>query len=145
MLSPYACDGFPVQTKGKPQCGSCTSCHLRRLSLEAAGLSSYDPSDRYVCDLTEPTAKAGEKQLRALNAMEWQARKIGQRLKAADPWQSLVTEFPEMQKIASEMGARAEGGEHEVRRSVLRLYARYVAEWDKYSARGRLAARARAA
>lgn len=149
-LAPYikttfSCDGFPVQTKGKPQCGSCTSCHLRRVSLEAAGLSAYDPSGQYVCDMTDAGAKAGEKQLRALSAMEWQVRKIGQRLIAPDPWQSMVTEFPELQKIASELGASAGGGERGVRRSVLRLYARYVAEWDKYSARARLATRARAA
>lgn len=145
LKTTFSCDAFPVQAKGKPQCGSCTSCHLRRVSLEAAGLSVHDPSDQYVCDLTNRVAKASERQLNALCAMEWQARKIGQRLVAPDPWQSVVTEFPELQKIASELGARATDGEREVRRSLLRLYARYVAEWDRYSARGRLAARARAA
>jgi hypothetical protein len=149
-LTPYikttfSCDGFPVQNKGKPQCGSCTSCHLRRVSLEAACLSSYDPADQYVCDLTNPVVKASEKQLYALSAMEWQVRKISQRLKAPDQWQSMVTEFPELQKIASELGARTEGGELEVRRSILSLYARYIAEWDKYSARARFGAGTRAA
>jgi hypothetical protein len=141
----FSCDGFPVQAKRKPQCGSCTSCHLRRVSLEAAGLSAYDPSEQYICDLTSPAAKVSEKQLQALNAMEWQYRKISQRLKASDPWQSMITEFPELQNIASELGARSSGGEQEVRRSILRLYARYVAEWDKFSARERFGARARAA
>lgn len=145
LKTTFSCDGFPVQAKGKPQCGSCTSCHLRRVSLEAAGLSAYDPSDRYVCDLSDPAAKASQKQLQALGAMEWQARKIAQRLKGADPWQSMVTEFPELQKIASELDAREGIGEREVRRSLLRLYTRYVAEWDGYPARARLGAGARAA
>lgn len=145
LKTTFSCDGFPVQARGKPQCGSCTSCHLRRVSLEAAGLSAHDPSDQYVCDLTSAGVKAGERQLQALGAMEWQARKIAQRLKAHDPWRSMVTEFPELQKIASELGARDGGGEREVRRSVLRLYARYVAEWDGYSARERVAVGARAA
>jgi 7-cyano-7-deazaguanine synthase in queuosine biosynthesis len=145
LKTTFSCDGFPVQAKGRPQCGSCTSCHLRRVSLEAAGLSAHDPSDQYVCDLMSPESKAGERQLQALAAMEWQVRKISQKLKTADPWQSMATEFPELQKIASELGASAAGGEREVSRSLLRLYARYVAEWDGYSARGRLAARARAA
>jgi hypothetical protein len=150
QLTPYikttfSCDGFPVQTKGKPQCGTCTSCHLRRVSLEAAGLSTYDPADQYICDLTDQKVKASEKQLYALGAMEWQVRKISQKLKAPDQWQSMVTEFPGLQEIASELGTRAEGGEREVRRSILRLYARYVAEWDTYSARERLGVRTRAA
>ena len=34
----FSCDGFPVQTKHKPHCGSCTSCLLRRVSLNAADL-----------------------------------------------------------------------------------------------------------
>jgi hypothetical protein len=141
----FSCDGFPVQAKRKPQCGSCTSCHLRRMSLEAAGLSAYDPSEQYICDLTDPAAKASEKQLQALSAMEWQFRKISQRLKAPDPWQSMITEFPELQNIASELGTRSNEGEQAVRRLLLRLYGRYVAEWDKFSARERLGARARAA
>ena len=40
--STFSCDGFPVRQAGKPQCGSCTSCLLRRLSLEIAGLSAFD-------------------------------------------------------------------------------------------------------
>jgi hypothetical protein len=149
-LAPYikttfSCDAFPIQAKGKPQCGFCTSCHLRRLSLEAALLSAYDPSDQYICDLSNPSVKASEKQLQHLNVMEWQFRKISQKFQASDPWQSLVTEFTELQTIASELGALVEGGDRAIRRSILRLYSRYITEWDKYSARKRLPARAQAA
>jgi hypothetical protein len=141
----FSCDAFPVQTKGKPQCGSCTSCHLRRVSLEAAGLSAYDLSDQYICDLSNPEVKASEKQLQHLNAMEWQFHKLSQKLQASDPWQSMVTEFTDLQTISSELGARTDVGDKAIRRSVLRLYGRYVAEWGKYSARERLRVRARAA
>jgi 7-cyano-7-deazaguanine synthase in queuosine biosynthesis len=141
----FSCDGFPVQTKGKPQCGSCTSCLLRRLSLEAAGLSAFDQADQYVCDLLNPGAKVGEKQLQGLRTMEWQYRKIGQRLGAKARWQSLVTEFPELQALASDFVERGVATGAEVERSLLRLYARYVAEWEKFSARARLGTRARAA
>lgn len=149
-LAPYirttfSCDGFPVQTEGKPQCGTCTSCHLRRVSVEAADLAAADPADRYLCDLTDPNVQASEKQLYALGAMEWQVRKISRRLRSPDRWQSLVAEFPELQNVASELGPHFEGGEREVRRSILTLYSRYVAEWDKYSARERLEIRTRAA
>jgi hypothetical protein len=149
-LAPYikttfSCDAFPVQTKGKPQCGSCTSCHLRRVSLEAAGLSAYDPSDHYICDLSDPETRASEKQLQHLLAMEWQFSKISLKLQTLDPWQSMVTEFTDLQTIASELGAHIDGGEKMVRRSILKLYARYVSEWEKYSARERLRVRAQAA
>ncbi len=143
----FSCDGFPVQTKGKPQCGSCTSCLLRRLSLEAAKLSAFDRGDRYICDLLTPGAKASERQLQNLRAMEWQYRKISQRLAGKSPWQSLVTEFPELQALASELGSSWEGAESggKIERPLLKLYARYVAEWGKFSARERLGTRARAA
>jgi hypothetical protein len=77
--------------------------------------------------------------------MEWQFRKISQRLRSADPWHNLVTEFTELQSIASELGPRTAGGEEEVQRLLLRLYTRYEAEWAKFSARERLGNRARAA
>ena len=38
----FSCDGFPVRAEGKPQCGFCTSCLLRRFSLEIAGLDGFD-------------------------------------------------------------------------------------------------------
>jgi 7-cyano-7-deazaguanine synthase in queuosine biosynthesis len=143
----FSCDGFPVQAKGKPQCGSCTSCLLRRLSLEAAKLSAFDRADDYICDLLTPGAKASERQLQNLRAMEWQYRKISQRLAGKSPWQSLVTEFPELQALASELSSNGESAESsaKIERSILRLYARYVAEWGKFSARERLGTRAQAA
>jgi 7-cyano-7-deazaguanine synthase in queuosine biosynthesis len=141
----FSCDGFPVQARGKSQCGSCTSCLLRRLSLESAGLSAADPGAQYVCDLLSPGAKVSERQLQSLRAMEWQYRKISQRLRTKPPWQSLVTEFPELQALASSLGGEDEEGGNKIERPVLRLYARYAAEWESFSARGRLGSRALAA
>lgn len=80
-----------------------------------------------------------------LKAMEWQFRKLGQKLHAPAAWQSMVTEFPELQSVASELGARASGDERHVRHSVLQLYRRYAAEWERFAARERLGVRARAA
>lgn len=140
----FSCDGFPVQVRNKPQCGTCTSCLLRRLSLEAAGLSSFDPPDKYLCDLSDRATRASQRQLQNLKAMEWQYQKIRQRLAAKGPWQSMITEFPELQSVASEMAARG-GPAGEVERRLLRLYARYASEWERFSARRRLDARARAA
>jgi hypothetical protein len=115
--------------------------------LEAAKLSAFDTGDRYICDLLTPGAKASERQLQNLRSMEWQYRKISQRLAGKSPWQSLVTAFPELQVLASELGTDWEGAGSggKIERPLLKLYARYVAEWGKFSARERLGTRARAA
>jgi hypothetical protein len=141
----FSCDGFPIQSKGKPQCGYCTSCVLRRVSLEAAGFSTYDPSSEYLCDLASPVFEATENQLYGLKAMEWQVRKISQRLRSSDPWHSLITEFPSLQSITTSVATRINGGEKEVQRLLLQLYANYVSEWDGFSARARLGIRSQAA
>jgi hypothetical protein len=80
-----------------------------------------------------------------LSAMEWQFRKISQKLRTSEPWQSMITEFPELQTTVSELGPQVEGGDKAIRRSILQLYTRYITEWDKYSARKRLLIRAKAA
>jgi 7-cyano-7-deazaguanine synthase in queuosine biosynthesis len=141
----FSCDGFPVQAKGKHQCGSCTSCLLRRLSLHAAGLTAFDPADRYVCDLLDPASKASERQLQNLRAMEWQCAKIAHRLRAKPPWQSLVTEFHDLEAVAAEFASRGVAEHARTSRSLLRLYNAYAAEWERFPARAHLKSRARAA
>jgi hypothetical protein len=134
-----------VQVHGKPQCGSCTSCLLRRLSLQVADLCEFDTGEQYVCDLLDRTSKPSEKQLRQLNAMEWQSRKIAQRIKGQRAWENLVLEFPDLQTIATELGARAAGGRLEVCGRLIELYSKYVSEWEHFSALRQLGAFACAA
>lgn len=141
----FSCDGFPVQARGKSQCGSCTSCLLRRLSLHAVGLTAFDPADRYICDLLDPAFRASERQLHNLRAMEWQYAKIVHRLRVKPPWQSLVTEFHDLEALAAELASRGIADRARTSRSVLRLYSAYAAEWEQFPARGRLVSRARAA
>ncbi len=141
----FSCDGFPVRTAGKPQCGFCTSCLLRRLSLQNADLSAYDAGDRYISDLLSPSFKGPSKQLQSLKAMEWQFHKLSHALAHADQWQSLAVEFPVLQTIVAELishnGEDAEG----LRQAILHLYASYISEWKVFSAREQLCTKARAA
>jgi 7-cyano-7-deazaguanine synthase in queuosine biosynthesis len=141
----FSCDGFPVQEHGKPQCGSCTSCLLRRVSLEAAGLASFDPGDQYVCDLSSSITKPAGKQLRALRAMEWQFYKISQRLESPAPWQGLSADFSDLHTLAAALGPRTPGGQAEVCRRLSKLYSNYVSDWNEFSARSHLQAATRAA
>jgi hypothetical protein len=131
----FSCDGFPVQTAGKPQCGVCTSCLLRRLSLESADLFVCDNGEQYLTDLTSKSSKASFAQLNNLRAMEWQYQIIRNCLGERDAWQSLVIEFPILQTIFSELTAKKDFQIDDVQSKILLLYSRYCAEWENFSAR----------
>jgi len=141
----FSCDGFPVRTSGKPQCGFCTSCLLRRLSLKSARLSAYDAGDEYIADLFSPSFNGSSRQLQSLKAMEWQFHKLSQCLAQADQWQSLSVEFPVLQTIVSELSSQSSEDAGTLRQAVLQLYANYISEWKAFSAREQLHTKARAA
>ena len=61
----FSCDGFPVRTKARAQCGFCTSCLLRRYSLEVAGLADLD-SDGYLQDWKSQSFALSRHHLRGL-------------------------------------------------------------------------------
>jgi 7-cyano-7-deazaguanine synthase in queuosine biosynthesis len=134
----FSCDSFPLHVKDKPQCGSCTSCLLRRMSLESAGLSRFDPSEGYLRDLLSPTYAGHAKGLRGLRAMEWQARRLGLALAASHPLKSLSQEFPELHRILSELSMHVPADSVRLQEQLLRLYSRYVSEWNQFSARKHL-------
>ncbi len=129
----FSCDGFPVQVKNKPQCGSCASCLLRRLSLHAADLMKFDPGSGYMADLV--AGKASDRRLRYLRVMDWQYQKIKRLLNSESPWVSLTIEFPDLKGISAELSKRGHVTESDVQHSILGLYSRYVEEWDGFPAR----------
>ncbi len=132
----FSCDGFPVQTRNKPQCGTCTSCLLRRASIHTAGLKRFDPDGEYVADLV--AGKTTDRQLRYLRVMEWQYQKIKRLLSLESPWLNLTSEFPDLKSISAEVAARLHISESDVQSSILGLYSRYIEEWEKFPARGLL-------
>jgi hypothetical protein len=136
----FSCDGFPVRAKNRSQCGFCTSCLLRRLSIEAAGLSMYD-GNGYLNDICSSTFRGSEKQLHPLRAMDWQARRIRRALSAGNPWEALVDEFVELQRLQIDVCRPNKLEPSEFRTKVLRLYSTYAGEWESFSAR-RLCVRA---
>jgi 7-cyano-7-deazaguanine synthase in queuosine biosynthesis len=130
----FSCDGFPVRTKNKAQCGSCTSCLLRRQALECAGLSRFD-SDGYLRDLSSPGYAGTQRHLDSLRAMDWQARKIRLALAQPNPWDALVNEFVELKHLELELARAGKMEPSELRSSLLRLYSRYTSEWELFCAR----------
>jgi 7-cyano-7-deazaguanine synthase in queuosine biosynthesis len=141
----FSCDGFPVRAHNKPQCGSCTSCLLRRLSLECSGLSGHDLGSKYIVDLSNSRAMPSTRQLEHLRAMEWQFHKFNLVLRHEDPWRALTMEFPELQTLSCEISSRNTLDAKTFEESIIRLYSRYVSEWQTFSARSALQRRALAA
>ena len=131
----FSCDGFPVRTAGKPQCGVCTSCLLRRVSLEFAGMTEFDRNEHYLTDLASSLSNPSYNQLNALKAMEWQYQILERCLALEDPWQAIIIEFPVLQTIFSELVIYRDFQETELQENLLRLYRQYCAEWKGFSAR----------
>ena len=131
----FSCDGFPVREAHKPQCGVCTSCLLRRLSIETADLNSFDSGEHFVTDLALPISSPSFDQLNDLRAMEWQYQTIINCLSSKDVWQNLMVEYPTLQTIVSELAAHEDSQIEDIQNSILLLYSQYCAEWESFSAR----------
>lgn len=139
----FSCDHFPIRQKNQAQCGFCTSCLLRRLSLESAGLSWFDSG--YLHDLSSAQFINRNKRLSSLWVMDWQAQRIAVALASLDPWQGLVQEFPALIHLVSEVCKTTGSRPEEIRSALLRMYSLYVNEWDSFSARKLLTSQALAA
>lgn len=130
----FSCDGFPVRAKNRGQCGFCTSCLLRRLSIQAAGLSEYDRKG-YLNDLCAPGYVGSERNLHALRAMDWQAYRLHRALSKENPWEALLDEFVELRRLQLDFYRSGGVQPSELQRRLLRLYATYTEEWQSFSAR----------
>jgi 7-cyano-7-deazaguanine synthase in queuosine biosynthesis len=131
----FTCDGFPVHAKGRPQCGTCTSCILRRASIVGAGLSKFDPGSGYLVDLLSNTIRIREHQQQNLRAMDWQVRRFRQRLKSTNSWTAFIHDFPELRKVEETIISQTEEDRKVLQTALLRLYAQYISEWDDFSSR----------
>ena len=133
----FSCDGFPIRQKNKPQCGSCTSCLLRRYALQSAGLTTFDASDTYLRDLLSPGFAGNTNHLFGLQAMEWQVQVITSCLKSQNPWFDLSQKFTELQTISVKLWlstGRPLVDIVDIQQDFLRLYTQYVTEWHEFSA-----------
>lgn len=135
-----SCDGFPQRVRNQPsQCGRCTSCILRRQSLQASGLDEYDRGYRY--DVLRPDVKPPEKNLYDVEAMRGQVHKISRCLKSKYPWRSLCASFPELARTHAEIVDRGDLGSHtEISHRLVELYRTYVWEWGWFIEEPRQAA-----
>jgi len=112
IAAAVSCDmAFATRKPGPVQCGTCTSCLLRRQALIAGGRND---GDELSCYRTRSPAGAAP-----LAAMTWQLDRLRDCLNLADPWRGIVSEFPPI--IDVERIAPAH---------LVRLYGAYVREWE---------------
>ncbi len=109
-----SCDvGFAARVPEHRPCGACTSCLLRLQSLTAAGLTGLLPVDIY--------ERQGHDRGFNLNAMIWQVTRMRACLDNPEPWQRMVSEFPDLIDVTSL-----------TQQEVVRLYRAYVQEWSSH-------------
>jgi 7-cyano-7-deazaguanine synthase in queuosine biosynthesis len=129
----FSCDGFPVRAHGCPQCGTCSSCVLRRISLLHANLIEHDQG--YLVDVFDATKTLTSDQQYVLRAMYWQARGIAECLGSIDAWQALIRVFPILAKIEDLLVTNSDQDRQLIRSSLLRLYQQYIEEWNQFQSR----------
>ena len=129
----FSCDGFPVRAEGRSHCGFCTSCLLRRLSLELADLNAYDAHE-YLRDWSSLSFPSTHQHLRGLRAMDWQTLRFRRCLEEADPWVALALEFPELRALVQDLSRLNREPTREIAPKLQRLIARHVQDWPRFSA-----------
>lgn len=128
----FSCDGFPVRARGRAQCGFCTSCLLRRYSLELAGLAELD-SGGYLQDWKSASFRSRH-HLRGLRAMDWQVLTIERCLSEPSPWSALAVQFPEIRLLAHELSLASSLSPADVEVHLVRLLRQHAADWRSFSA-----------
>ncbi len=134
LAATFSCDRFPDWREGHPQCGTCSSCILRRMSMEADGLSNFDLGTGYARDVKSPSFVPGDSAAGILAHYEEQGLALEQALAHGDPWNALANDFPEICEIEHSITLNGEG-EQAVRKSLLQLLRTHVNEWKTFSGR----------
>lgn len=105
------------------QCGTCSSCLLRRQAIAVAGL---DDLTRYVSD--QMSANGSH-----LNAMKAQVVRLARALSAENTferWRDFTWEFPGLGENADSISEAKHISRNHVIEQIIDLYSRYVAEWQ---------------
>lgn len=129
----FSCDGFPQRIAGRPQCGVCTSCLLRRQALHAAGLEGHDDRDAYVSDVLGERERLPAAKLYPLRAMLDQVNTLRRALDGPNPWAALSYRYPQLLEVASCLAPLL--GSADVGQQIVDLYRRYCDEWRHFPVR----------
>jgi hypothetical protein len=132
----FSCDRFPDYRERRRQCGVCSSCILRRLSLESAGLE-VEPKDEYAQDITSEDFVPRPSGAFVLDKFDTQAHRIHSCFGSQNPWLEMVRLFPELHELEFIL-TKAGIDDQSLRSNLLSLYRKHVDEWRAFSGRAAL-------
>lgn len=137
----FSCDNFGALRTSARQCGTCTSCLLRRAALHGAQLP--DDGSAYLRDVRSADFSGKRCHTQGVDAMSWQVERILACLWRAEPWRALLQEFPELDLVAEEL--RRQKPRAEAKKKILALYERHCRDWRSFLPSNWLSSQGRAA
>ncbi|MCB9134264.1 MAG: hypothetical protein H6636_02490 [Anaerolineales bacterium] len=121
-----SCDGRFRQTDQPSQCGYCSSCLLRRVSLLVALGKDYTEYVVTNGNLSLALVERGH-----FEAMNYQVGKLIECFEAQNPWESFLSLYPNMRNFARQIALEQEVSIASIQHRILRLYRTYTEEWMK--------------
>ena len=129
-----SCDGYPQRVRGQAQCGSCTSCLLRRQALHCAGLAHGDPGCDYRHEIYKGIGNLGTDEAHGFMVMNEQAGLMARCLAMDRPWHELTVAYPELARTVAELTTRpGEVSQEGLTASYVELFRTHVQEWDEFA------------
>jgi len=126
VSSTFTCDR-PYREQPQ-QCGSCSSCLLRRQALAVLNVEDPTPYIMTTAHLHGRESRLSDSDY--LRAMLLQVASLRSYLTAADPWESLSECYPSLLEIVDEMVGREAISRAALIERLVHLYKRYVGEWE---------------
>jgi hypothetical protein len=133
----FSCDRFPNYRERTRQCGVCSSCVLRRLSLEAAGLNHVEAAGDYSHDITSGDCVLKPSAAFILEKFDAQAHRLSRAFAAENPWQRLIHLYPELREVEYLLTRRGHASS-DVQSGLGELYRNHVSQWQRFSGRDAL-------
>lgn len=125
IMHSWSCDSSLRLEDGITQCGVCSSCLLRRQSINAIGID--DPSIYHNLPIFQNN--------KYLCAMRHQVTTLRRLLNQHDPWVGLSGQYHDLDDIVDRLSISDPQKALYLREQILRLYSKYVDEWkifEKY-------------
>ncbi len=129
-----SCDGYPQRVPNQAQCGSCTSCLLRRQSLFCAGLMECDPGGAYRHDIFKGLSDLSPEEAHGFGVMSEQVNRIAGCLASDRPWQELTAAYPELARTLAALTARpGAAAKEDLAAGFVGLFRTYAQEWKEFA------------
>jgi hypothetical protein len=122
----FSCDRYPNYPYKAPQCGLCSSCMIRRMSMYAA--NRPDEGRNYTVDVfkAKKTEHMREREILAHAKLSVQANALAAHLASEKSWEKLTVMCPDILRAEIELGSP------NFQFAVLALLRQHVKEWELF-------------